>query len=137
MSIRFNSLSTGDTIICVVNCPNDKITPLLDKQILTHVNVHKNKHFFLDNVPLSLLEKYNVAETAQDDTGNSVIYVEHPSFGKETNIDNTITIILIPKENYIEEDIISIVCKKLLILLGFLLILVLWNMPKIVVNEEL
>jgi len=136
MSIHFNSLSTGDSIICVVNCPNDKISHLLDRQILAHVNVHKNKYFSLDNVSLSLLEKYNVDETAQDDTGNSVIYVEHTSFG-ETNIDNTITIILIPKENYIEEDIIYIVCKKLLVLLGILLILVLWNMPKIVVNEEL
>lgn len=128
VAIRFHSLSLGDTIICVLHCPEHKISEELDQKIASYVQKQKYQDIFLENIPLEVL----ASETPMSGSNASILYVLENTFTLPEISPDHITLLLIPKKDIpsYEEDIVSLVLKKFMIVVLFV-ILFSWLLSKL------
>ena len=133
VTVRFQTLSFENTVIWVLNCPEQKITPELDQKIISYVQKQKHPSLVVENIPLDLLEAED-SNTHRNKEIDVVYAIQTSSTSFKTMQDHlTLLILSKPKQ---DEDIVMLALKKFIVVI-LMVVLFSWMVSTVTVRTEL
>lgn len=133
VTVRFQTLSFENTVIWVLNCPEQKITPELDQKIVSYVQKQKHLLLVVENIPMDVIEA-EIPSTTRNSAIDVVYAIQSSSTTFETTKDHlTLLILSKPKQ---EEDIVVLALKKFMVVI-LMVILFSWVVSIVTDRTEL
>lgn len=130
IQLLFHSLRLKDTLVCVINLPKDKISPELDTKILSYVDTcvrSSSPATCILSVSQDVL--LQTCPSSIQDTTKSVVYMlDFPLhyFEVDPSLEGMCTLVILPGKSDTPrdtEDIVSVVFKKFVVIVLFLMFL--------------